>query len=148
MYSFKKLILRDDVYSDATQITDENGFQVLDVPATAVLLNYSEVLGIRHWADDSRAYVELTQEQQRTNARRIVACVNACEGLSTENLEENPLIKDGVNHLNALIYQKEQRINDLKSLISDINTWGADQLIEVPLPLRKRMQAAIAFLIT
>ncbi len=31
---------------------------------------------------------ELVGDLQRANARRIVACVNACRGMSTEELEE------------------------------------------------------------
>jgi hypothetical protein len=29
----------------------------------------------------------ISDEEQRANARRIVACVNACKGISTEELE-------------------------------------------------------------
>lgn len=35
------------------------------------------------------------------NARRLVACWNTCDGLSTENLENNNPIKDGLRGLNA-----------------------------------------------
>jgi len=38
---------------------------------------------------------------REANARRLVACWNACDGLSTENLENNNLIKDGLRGLNA-----------------------------------------------
>lgn len=38
-------------------------------------------------------YVTLAMNIGHENARRIVACVNACAGISTENLEQNlPLI--------------------------------------------------------
>jgi len=38
---------------------------------------------------------------REANARRLVACWNACDGLSTENLENNNPIKDGLQGLNA-----------------------------------------------
>ncbi|MGK5049906.1 hypothetical protein ACQ4WP_29070 [Janthinobacterium sp. GB4P2] len=38
---------------------------------------------------------------REANARRLVACWNACDGLSTENLENNNPIKDGLRGLNA-----------------------------------------------
>lgn len=37
------------------------------------------------------------------DSRRLAACWNACEGLSTENLEDNISIKDGLRGLNANI---------------------------------------------
>lgn len=38
---------------------------------------------------------------REANARHLVACWNACDGLSTENLENNNPIKDGLRGLNA-----------------------------------------------
>lgn len=38
---------------------------------------------------------------REANARRLVACWNACDGLSAENLENNNPIKDGLRGLNA-----------------------------------------------
>lgn len=38
---------------------------------------------------------------REANARRLVASWNACDGLSTENLENNVPIKDGLRSLNA-----------------------------------------------
>lgn len=45
---------------------------------------------------------QLTASQE-ANMRRLAACWNACEGLSTENLEDNISIKDGLRGLNANI---------------------------------------------
>ena len=39
------------------------------------------------------------------NTRRIVACVNACEGISTENLEDNKPIIELANDYNAALKQ-------------------------------------------
>lgn len=40
----------------------------------------------------SFASVNMTEEKARANARRIVACVNACAGIPTEALEARELL--------------------------------------------------------
>ncbi|OBU84413.1 hypothetical protein [Chromobacterium subtsugae] len=80
-HTFKHLVLYEERHSDGAVITDENGFKVVEANSMAVLLDWDTKLGIGHWADDPRASMELTEEQQAANARRIVACVNACAGL-------------------------------------------------------------------
>lgn len=52
--------------------------------AIAVAIDFKNVPGMRE-----------------ANARRLVASWNACDGLSTENLENNVPIKDGLRSLNA-----------------------------------------------
>ncbi|UNY40551.1 hypothetical protein KLER11_gp82 [Pararheinheimera phage vB_PsoM_KLER1-1] len=47
------------------------------------------------------------------NARRIVACVNACDGISTDNLEQNKPIKDGLHGLNERIRVAEMQRDQL-----------------------------------
>nr|WP_294864384.1 hypothetical protein [uncultured Pseudogulbenkiania sp.] len=91
-HTFQRLVLRDDVYSDVSEVTDENGFCIINVELQPILLNYAEKLGIAHWADNPHASLDLTEEQQRANARRIVACVNACTGISTYALERGQLL--------------------------------------------------------
>jgi len=44
---------------------------------------------------------------------RARACVNACAGLSTENLENNILLKDGLHSLNQRIRDAEQKHAEL-----------------------------------
>ena len=46
------------------------------------------------WIDD--APVREFNAEQQANARRIVACVNACEGFSIEELEGADLFKDSI----------------------------------------------------
>ncbi len=138
VHSFQRLILRDDVYSDATQITDENGFCIIDVPRTAILLNYSKLLKISHWAHDNRAHSELTQEQQHENARRIVACVNACTGLTTENLEDNKPLKDGLHGLNQGIRDTKAQRDELAALLRDISG-----MLQTADPLKERILEAL-----
>lgn len=58
------------LYRNDQSVGDANGFAVCDV-----------------WprGDDGMA-----SEEGKANARRIVACVNACEGIPTEDLEQSP----------------------------------------------------------
>lgn len=55
--------------------------------------------------------------EARANARRLVACWNACEGLSTENLETNVPIKQGLDGLNQLLRSAEQQRDELLAAI-------------------------------
>lgn len=48
-------------------------------------------------------------EMSGEDARRIVACVNACAGISTENLEDNKPLAEGLRGLNERIRQAEQQ---------------------------------------
>lgn len=48
------------------------------------------------------------QETNEANARRIVACVNACEGISTENLEQNRPLIWLVQQYNETIRQRNE----------------------------------------
>lgn len=50
------------------------------------------------------------------NARRIVACVNACAGVSTENLEDNAPVLELALRYNAVIKQRD----DLLALMIEI----------------------------
>ena len=115
-HTFERLILREDVYCDAVEVTDENGFKVVDVPGTPILLQWRELLGIAHWADDPRASMELSQEQQAANVRRIVACVNACAGIRTEALELRVhMLQAGDDEIAALRQQRDKLLAALKS---------------------------------
>lgn len=65
---------------------------------------------------DGRAAIAVTLEfgpnnpgMREANARRIVACVNACAGISTENLEDNKPLAEGLRGLNERIRQAEQQ---------------------------------------
>lgn len=74
-------------YSDAVSILDVDGFAIFDAPSVVILEGYHDKLGISHWAGDSRAHRDLGEAGQAANARRLVACWNACEGVPTETLE-------------------------------------------------------------
>lgn len=49
----------------------------------------------------------LTPEELEDNARRIVACVNACAGISTENLETNLPVNELARRYNVVLGQRE-----------------------------------------
>jgi hypothetical protein len=59
-------------------------------------------------------------EDAKANARRIVACVNACAGISTENLEQNKPIKEGLHGLNDRIRTAEKQRDELLYVLEDV----------------------------
>ena len=65
------------------------------------------------------------EDELKANARRIVACVNACEGISTENLEDNKPIIELANDYNAVLKQRDMLLDVLKQ-IAKVETHGGD----------------------
>ena len=55
------------------------------------------------------------------NARRIVACVNACEGVSTKHLENNLPIRELVTRHNEVLREIEALKAERAGLVDDIN---------------------------
>jgi hypothetical protein len=55
----------------------------------------------------------LSTEQRLANARRLVACWNACEGISTENLEDNLPVIELAHLYNDVIEQRDQLLKVL-----------------------------------
>ena len=51
---------------------------------------------------------EWTDNADYENARRITACVNACVGISTENLEDNVPIKELARRYNETLKQRDE----------------------------------------
>lgn len=66
------------------------------------------------WIDD--APVHDFNAEQAANARRLVACWNACEGISTENLEDNLPVKYLATHYNAVLAQRDRLLAALEEL--------------------------------
>ncbi|MDK2126470.1 hypothetical protein [Parachitinimonas caeni] len=54
------------------------------------------------------------------NERRIAACVKACVGISTENLEQNRPLVEGLNHLNNRIRELEQQLEGKTGCVSAV----------------------------
>ena len=63
------------------------------------------------------------QSNAKANARRIVACVNACAGISTEVLEQGIDAVFGLAHnmrqeRNALVRQRDELLTALESILA------------------------------
>ena len=61
----------------------------------------------------------LPADVHEANARRIVACVNACEGISTENLEDNRPVKWLAQQYNEVVKQRDELLEALQALMDD-----------------------------
>ena len=65
---------------------------------------------------------ERDKEQEEANARRIVACVNACEGISTEVLESITDFGDSI----ASRFQFRNKVEkELLEALETISSWDA-----------------------
>jgi len=75
----------------------------------------------RLWIDvDDREF----SDEQRENARRIVACVNACRGLPTDELEQKGLVAAVGAELLELDQQQDELIEALKATLAAMNYGG------------------------
>ena len=93
--------------------TDQMSHEEPLMDITIIAANDDRVAKV--WIDD--APVEDFNARQRLNARRIVACVNACAGLPTEQLESSPL--GGVlNGVAGLIAQRDELLAALEAFTS------------------------------
>ena len=52
------------------------------------------------------------------NSRRLAACWNACEGISTENLEDNKPIIELANDYNAVLKQRDELLKQRDELLA------------------------------
>lgn len=59
---------------------------------------------------------------QQANARRAVACWNACQGISTENLEDNVPVRELVSRYNAALRRCDQLLAALQQAQRAINS--------------------------
>jgi transposase len=87
----------------------------------------------------------------RTNdARRIVACVNACKGLTTESLEAGNYPVDCspiINRIDAIEVQRDELLAALKEAKEVIHTWHGKEAWEIHnehSPEMQRINSAIA----
>ena len=64
----------------------------------------------------AEAHPATALECQEANARRIVACVNACAGISTENLEDNVPVKELARRYNEIFKQRDVMLAALERL--------------------------------
>lgn len=84
-------------------------------------------------------YKPMTTKEGKANARRLVAAWNACEGISTENLEDNQPIRELAEKYNAALAQRSELLNALKELLEE-----ADAGIATCPLTRNKARAAIA----
>jgi hypothetical protein len=85
------------------------------------------------WADDGFGRIGATDSDQfnggfftaicegpdkAANARRIMACVNACAGVSTENLEDNEPVKELARRYNDTIKQRDEVMAALERMVA------------------------------
>ena len=80
--------------------------------------------GYRHWAIGTPliAKVQLRDvslNEQKANAQRIVACVNACKGFSLEELQGANLFADSIESDSEIIALKKQR-DELLDALEDL----------------------------
>jgi hypothetical protein len=76
------------------------------------------------YVDDFTFGSHSTKESQ-ANTRRIVACINACEGFSIEELEDANLFKDSIESQSEIIALKKQR-DDLIVALKQIQSATVD----------------------
>lgn len=68
----------------------------------------------------------MVSEEGKSNARRIVACVNACRGLSTDDLERKGLVAAVGNQLLDIEKQRDELLEALKHLHHNAKESGAE----------------------
>ena len=80
---------------------------------------------IKHsiYSDDDGHSVAMTflisqSEHDEANARRLVACWNACEGLDTETLEKEPQMKNWVASYLERTRQRDELLAALNGLLA------------------------------
>lgn len=70
--------------------------------------------------------------ENKANARRIVACVNACAGIPTDDLEMSPHL--GIFHLaefsNNIVMQRDKLLDALKTVINNLSDDDEEGLLE------------------
>ncbi|OZA27567.1 MAG: hypothetical protein B7X93_08820 [Hydrogenophilales bacterium 17-61-9] len=64
---------------------------------------------------------DVSINEQKANARRIVACVNACAGISAENLEDNLPVKELALRYNAVLQQRDETLALLQEIAKTLS---------------------------
>ena len=73
----------------------------------------------------SLVFPQYRDAEAEASSRRVVACLNACAGISTENLEDNKPIIELANDYNAVLKQRDMLLDVLKQ-IAKVETHGGD----------------------
>lgn len=96
----------------------------------------------------AEAHPSTAMEVQEANACRIVACVNACEGIDTETLEVAPGYKAAIDGFHeqrakagALLEQRNELLDMLKRIAPELESyWFRQELIDKTLALIAEME--------
>lgn len=101
-----------------------------------------------HWKDDRRGFEIADRNQNRVgfdmteaNARRIVACVNACRGLPTDELEQKGLVAAVGTQLLAADDRTEGQEREIRKLAR--TTADAENKLADALNQRDELLAAL-----
>lgn len=72
-----------------------------------------------HYFESINAEIALTgkSDEAMANARRIVACVNFCAGVSTENLENNEKLLWLAEQYNTVKAQRDELLRDMQDVL-------------------------------
>lgn len=62
-----------EYYAESVSVVDADGFEIVDVKDTPILLDYEKKLGVSHWAHSHKASREIDPEEQARRARLIAA---------------------------------------------------------------------------
>lgn len=95
-------------------------------------------------ADENGGYTlaDMCSDDQEANGRRIVACVNACEGISTESLERG--VSDWSIFMRELKAQRDELLVAAKELVLLAELGDADEDLQNWHPALESARAAIA----
>ena len=93
-------------------------WQVFEDDPRAIVTKENPMLSLLSVGEDGLAIM-----YEEADARRIVACVNACAGISTENLEDNVPIKELARRYNETLKQRDE----LLAALEQFATWGRMQ---------------------
>ena len=88
---------------------------------------------------DGFAFGSHSTEESQANTRRVIACVNACEGFSDEELEGANLFTDSIESLHEILATRRQRdellaaleglLEDAEAIASVIPAYGKSEKI-------------------
>lgn len=70
-------------------------------------------------AQDGMTIAAFVDEPSEANARRLVACWNACEGISTEHLEDDA-VRKLMQDRDLLLAQRDELLAELKKALDSL----------------------------
>lgn len=83
-------------------------------------------------ADNGETVCTFTDEPNKANARRLVTCWNACEGIRTEDLERGHIVMTASDLSQERENQRDELLETLKAalkLLQELNDMGEESPI-------------------